>query len=208
MFRGLTPRITPVLNPTRLSGTHPDSITVKAWHVQACARKNGKFNLHALGFAKPAWLLNSMDPKEMPSEIIRSNHRVAERCEVEAPIPLSSRQAFDSLLSHMDILCLHLQKWYASESSDDDDSRNAVQISIIDRLIESSGGLGQCGHIRFACLAGSHGNFAARSHEVLSTYPEMAQLLHEVGVAGGLPNGCAISGCGTYLSGIGIYHWS
>ena len=28
---------------------------------------------------------------------------------------------------------------------------------------------------------------------------------HEVGVAGGLPNGCAISGCGTYLSGIGIY---
>ena len=27
---------------------------------------------------------------------------------------------------------------------------------------------------------------------------------HEVGIAGGLQNGCAISGCGTYLSGIGI----
>ena len=74
----------------------------------------------------------------------------------------------------MDMLCLHLQEWYASESSDDDDSRNAVQISIIERLIESSAGLGQCGHIRFASLAGSHGNFAARSHEVLPTYPEMA----------------------------------
>ena len=30
----------------------------------------GKFNLHALGFAKPAWLLNWMDPKEMPSVIM------------------------------------------------------------------------------------------------------------------------------------------
>ena len=52
--------------------------------------------------------------------------------------------------------------------SDDDDSRNAVQISIIERLIESSGGLGHCGHIRFASLAGSHGNFAARSLVYLS----------------------------------------
>ena len=61
----------------------------------------------------------------------------------------------------MDMLCLHLQKWYASDISDDDDSRNAVQISIIERLIESSAGLGHCGHIRFASLAGSHGNFAS-----------------------------------------------